>query len=477
MADLELDTDFLARDLTYNEVVELLDHGPGQGVNVKWFRAKGDGSTDDAAAIQRAVDWNSVTVVTTATTAVDGTTLTFGANLTAAKRAIIDAGTAEIVAVFNLTNPGSIVLGQVVSTTATSVTVNAGCVDIQVEIGDSVNSPVTFDHHNELSINFKGCGDESWLYADIDNDAVLSRSTGATSSGVRVIEKLKITNIGLNGKCIEINGTVGGVIRDCQLIGTYGTFANTGGGPLLVQNVVYQGFSAGRGATHNGIVTFVGCDFTGWVEAIRHWQGGLSVLGCRFEVNSCGIMEGKDDGGNDDPATNICVIGGTWESNLVGIDFNSSLGGFVSINLTASAGAAPGSVDPQRGLYCHGAGLTTFAGCQASGPYSVSAFDTDSSGTNNTFINCSATNSGSGVAWEFPTNIATIQLINCNTQPTGTVANLPALSDAFYAGRVLIVTNATTTTWSATAAVVGGGSNTVPVTPRNVAGTWTWTLA
>jgi hypothetical protein len=503
MADFELNPDTLGRALTYTEILSLLNYAPNNGVNVKWLGAKGDGSTDDTAAIQAAVCWNSVYLTVTAQTT-SGTTLTFGSNLTADLRARIDAGTS--VNVFNTTNMASIQHSLinagnqaiVSSTTDTTVVISIGVLE-NVDIGDvirfdfahrgtiwfppgdyKISSAITLDYVGEMSFRLQGSGMKATkVHGGVSGFAgyIFSRSSGNTTTGGRVIDGFYVANAHASGGGIFWSGCVNGQISNCKIEAVTG-MQTYGGGPNTVLDCNF--YVSTIGAMINGVCTFIGCDFTSCTQGIRHYSFGLVCIGCRFEVNTTGIKFGRDPSNVASQSSGCVIMGGSTESNTVAFDFDTAKScAVIGVSITSSdATSAPGGTAASSGIYCaSGASYITIQDCTVSGYYDDACIDLSDSADGAISVKAITNNThASAPDYTFPTDTTKVQTFWPGQLPTSTVAQLPT-AGAQYSERVLLVTDATTTTWSATAAAAGGSTWTVAVSPRNVGGTWTWTLA
>jgi hypothetical protein len=311
----------------------------GEIKNVKDFGAVGDGTTDDTVAIQTTVDWT-----------------------TSAARGVI------------FFPPGTY----------------------------RVTAPITFNYDGDFSIVFQGAGRLSSLTGNFAG-YILDRSTTNPTTGVRVIEHLDIRNSNPAGGGVRMLGTVGGVIRNCQVAALTGINLSGGSGVCTIQNVVLQGWGAAGsiGVLAGGNVLMTACDVTGWDHGVRACKIGLSITGCRFEVNNVGLMLGMGPNGASSQATAFFMAGCSMEANQIGIFFNAATAGHVA---GVSIG---GGVSMSAGLdFRVGHGIL-IAGVAVSGPYISAAIDArGASGV--TFIGCPLNNTSTGVQLLQPANKAQI---------------------------------------------------------------------
>jgi hypothetical protein len=259
--------------------------------NVKDFGAVGDGSTDDTAAIQAAVN--------------DTTSPKSSAN-----RGVI------------LFPPGSYKL----------------TASVDFEAADSVRN-----------IAFVGMPGAK-LIGSV-NGALLKRSVNTPLSAVCSIENLIIENTHATGKCIMFHSLVGGKIVNCSLSGfigieTYGSQSVSvdscsiirGGSNNLASSV---GIVAGNGTT------VISTDITSFANGIRHQNVGLTVLGGRLEVNSIGILLGVDETGSTFQSTGVFISGLSMEANVIAIKVQAGAGVVIQ-GLSEGAG---GGVVVSHGIY------------------------------------------------------------------------------------------------------------------------------
>jgi len=518
MADLELNPS--VDPLTYDEIVTLLSYGPGRGVNVMWFGATGDGTTDDSAAFQDAINWNSITIATAATTAAGNPTLTFGVNLTSALRARINAG--SNLNVVNLTNPTSLSEGHTTgatlalqSGTSTTVTlVDGDDVLDTIQIGDEIrfdfpdrgmifippttehyviNSPVYLDYEGEMSFAIQGSGHASKIVADIDDDYVFSRRTWNPGGGIKSFRDLRITNngTGVDGG-IWMVGYDGLLIQNCHINAHRCiTLKSDATGTHIDSCVLIGSLTSGSWGVFAGNgCTITNCEMTGTDQAIRASSVGLQVIGGRYEVNDTGIMLGMAYDGTTLASVGTFIAGLSMESNNTAVHIKSGSGFTISGISLSSTEDSFGGVDCERGIYVESGSNGVITGCNLGGWWSVASFDGSGSLGGITFINGTLTNAGPGdevlhpatpqaVQWFHNNNFGTYvgQIASC------TVSALPTASSN-YNGRIYRVNDANSTTpgraWSGgvctTTAVAGSGSNIVPVMCVNDGGTWKWAI-
>jgi hypothetical protein len=506
--------DYGVTPLTYDELVALRkEHGH---INVMWLGALGD-SSDDTTAIQNAVNWNSITIATTATTAAGNNTLTFGANLTSAFRERINAGVS--VNVWNLTNPTSLKqdfvdggVQAIVDTSSTSTTVTLlapggiSSVLSQIQIGDQIRfdfadrgtiffprtrlpndsyvitSSILLDYQGVMSFTIEGEGGAAQITSN-QADYVFKRRTSNPGGGIKIFRNLDITNSHASGGGIKMQACSGTSISD-SWIRAYRciTFGNDATASKVDTVVMSGSMSSGSwGVYGNNALTLVNCDFRATDNAVRFASTGLTVVGGRCEVCNVGYMIGMDEDGDSVTAHAIDIFGVSMESNVTGIKING--GSEIKISSTSISANDNPETDPERGIWFTSGAYITVSATTASGYFSIAGIDAEDVLGKATFISCQAATTFGGASddWIWPSNLVLVEAINCSGVPTGLIGNL-STADPFFAGRFFVVTDANTTlpsrrynsgSYSFTAAT-GGSSNIVTVTPMNDAGTWRW---
>ena len=459
-------------------------------VNVKDFGATGDGTTNDAAAIQAAVNWNSL--VATASTAVGTKVLHF-----ADVPANFFARMGNVIAVYNETNPASIVSAIVASFTSTSVTLDVNVIE-QVDIGDriffgrekgEIHFPPGKYFVNTTSINLEAGGSsQNWiisgdgaLITGTVNGYVLDFNGQGVSHAQRVIRDLKITNLHTTaGGAIRLGGAINFLIENCDVTGFVGINTLGAGGASQTSRIVNCNFTRSGNSTDTcGInaasdkLTIDTCDFNNaWGRGIAAYGTQCNIINCRFEVNTIAIALGTDFVGGAQSLLGFTIIGCGWESNLTGIDcINAGQGAVISGQLQGFEGAGPGAANPAYGVRIRaGGGLTktAFIGLNVGGQMATASWsvgDASSNPANIQFITCTASNASTvgGVTWSLPAKAITAEFINCldadtNTyiDPQYTFANRPVNPNI---GKTCNFSDSTTATWGAT--ITGTGSNKV----------------
>lgn len=349
--------------------------------NVKNFGAKGDGVTDDWAAIMAALNWT-----------------------TNSNRGVI------------YFPPGNYVVSQ------------------PIDFMNAVGSP-------KGNVIFRGELGASTVTGNF-SDYVFRRATTDTAgdSGVHAVENLSVINSHATGGGIRMGFCVGAAVRNCTVTANLGinTASDDTVAGVSSQEVAIENCILSPGANTSGSIGLMlladgpvlNCIVTGFDKGAILWgqAGAQAVLGCRFELCGIGIQPGVKPTGASDANGSWRVAGCYFKNCGTGL-----LGGGGSLTFSgniidASEGTIAG--DPQYGIHNVG-GQCLYAGVLVTGQYAQSAISIqggDNPAAYNKFIGVRAFNTSSLVrpAWSLPTTAGTAQFINCNIAPVFTTANLPA---------------------------------------------------
>lgn len=383
--------------------------------NVMDFGATGDGTTDDTAAIQAAINWTS------------------GAN----------RGTIYF-------PPGSY----------------------------KVTTSLTFNYAGALSIIFRGDGQASRIVGTVNGGYIFDRHLGSPSNQAQVVfEKLHIENgsTTVGTGAVRIGSTISAMIRDCSAAGmnpiTTEDSAGNSSQNVLIEDVIFQSQNTATGSnglTIGGSGAMFGCDLRGFNVAVRLYGTGFHMSGNRMERNNTAVLLGVDSADVNQGASGFSIIGGSFEGNWTSVDFTGTCSGFMlgpfiilghDLN---NAGVIPGVQGTQRGIFIRAntasAGLIT--GVLAGSVMDVAAFEIDAATNRSSvlFVGC-AGNSVSGPNWITPSNAYTAQFLNSNVQPIYTFAGLPSGGNVLE-GDEFNISDSNTASWG-TNVTAGGSTNRV----------------
>jgi hypothetical protein len=390
--------------------------------NVKDFGATGNGSTDDTAAIQAAIDW---------TMSDQRGTIYFPP-------------------------------GQYKTTAALDLYFGTGANQSIILRGDGMASHIVGTFNGYIIDRY----DPDWM----------------TPSGNIVIEKLFVTNGSdvIGSGAMRLGNCNNAVVRDCKIEAMNGIILSESDldATFLSNNcaVINCSISCSNPGSlpfwttgSNGIMTgngtsLINMDIGTFDCAIRMCGTGCNMLSGRLEVNNYSVIFGVDHLGNSAPAIGCSAGGFTNESYLKGMFDLVNADGCCLYETGGSSFHAP-----TFGLRLQsGVANTTLLNVSASGVYEMGGTpiiiedSTGSPGRGNTFIGCAASSGTGGIIpWTMPTKARTAQFINCNnTVPIFTFANLPTGSDVVF-GDEYIISNSNVTVVAANfgATVTGGAPN------------------
>jgi hypothetical protein len=360
--------------------------------NVKDFGAKGDGVTDDWAAIMAAYNW------------VDTNPPPFP-NL---------RGTIFF-------PPGTYLVSQAIDTS-----------DVNV------------------SFAFVGVYGASIITGNFD-DYIIKRVTDESST-FHTIENLTVINTHATGGGIRLGGVDGAAIRSCTITANKGINTADLHSPALssfevsVENCTFRpgahtSGSLGLYSVSDGPI--LNCSFVGFDTGltVTGQQGCGNPIGCRFEL--CGIGIDVVDGS---------LVSGCFFKNC-GIAINGVGGScrLSGIRIEGTEGTIAG--DPQYGIKLSVSSnqRTTLEGIIVTGQfehYGIYLSDeTYLQSTTLIGVQSFNTSTKGGLAWRLPSTAITAQFINCNVAPVFTMANLPVppweiTSISWSGGTTTLVVNA-----------------------------------
>jgi len=429
--------------------------------NVLDFGADPTGLTDSAAAINAAVNWNTVTLIATANQPT-ANILTFASQTIPA-----DFDTDNAIFAYNVTDPLTMPNAYVEYKSGDTVVISVNCTAGGVQIGDqiefyyerrgtirfpagnyTVNS--TIDYNGPKHIRFEGSPGATITgsFAGPIFNRQEYEGAGPVETNMS-FEHLRISNTHASGKGITCHRTIGTKISNCFIdagigIETYNSQS------ITVQNCHFghaltEMTSGTVGIMAGNATTIIACDFMGFEHGVRHQNAGLTLIGGRFENNHDAIALGINEDGDPHQSQSVFICGPSLESNSGGI----YLGNCATFEI-AGVAVTGGEEALTYGYYINNAAYGTFVGCTASVSLGFSTgglYITDVS--NVSFVNCSFQNP------VVPDTEANVQFDNCTYIHEITVASLPTA--ASNRGVMLNVKDAATT---AIGAAVTTGSST-----------------
>lgn len=314
------------------------------------------GVTIDWAAITAAVKWNSLFTTATAGTSIGGRIITV-ASVPAAVQAAPQSYTIKDL------NRGTPLLtglnASLASTTSITITTATDLL-IAVVSGDIIefvpadtgiiefpfghyvtNSKIDFDGVG--SITFRGAGRGSQISGNFAGFIFDRPGLLASGPGVRVFEKLKVTNTSTSAGAgaIRMLGNDVGAIRDCDIQAHVGVDIG-GAAPdatcfdTSIDNCALNGLGTREAGSCGAILgpetAIYDCAVVGFEHGIRAYGAGVGVYGGRIETNKVGIFLGQDAAGVAASVTGAHIFPHSLEANDIGIHASginaSIIGGF-----------------------------------------------------------------------------------------------------------------------------------------------------
>jgi hypothetical protein len=242
--------------------------------NVKDFGAVGNGSTDDTAAIQAAVNYSG--------------------------------------GPYSVANRGTIFFPSGVY---------------------RVSAPITFEL-NDGVLNIRFLGAPGAMLVGSFGDALLKRSWVTPVATVISIENLQLQNNHATGKGIILNSCVGGRIVNCAIMGCWRGIETWGSQSVSVDgcSIIGQQTSGSVGIVAGNATTIIATDVTAFENGIRHQNLGLIVHGGRFEVNGVGIRLGVNHDGDPHQSSAFSLSGMSMERNQTAIQVVQGVAGTISFS-------------------------------------------------------------------------------------------------------------------------------------------------
>lgn len=333
----------------------------------------------------------------------------------------------------------------------------------------SVSQPITFNYDGDLTITFRGEAGStlSGTFNGYIFDRSLGTPNNTASV---VFEKLNVQNgYASGGGAIRVGSSKQVAIRDVVAAGFISVTTEDSAGNssknVFLENCKLQTSTNGTGTTGliiGGGGAMYGCDFIGSDFGVKAYGKGLHMAGNRIENCNTAYQLGLDSAGNNVGLSGFSLVSSSTEGNITGIDMvGTCTGGYLgNVGFLGHPGSGPTESSPT--LY----GLRIRAGCAQSCVFSGLvagnwheiagiAIANASSRANNVFMSCSSNVGGGGANWVAPTNAYTAQFIKCDTQPVWTYAQLPTGGDILEGDEFDISDGTNGLAWGATATNTG----------------------
>ena len=387
----------------------------GDFVNVKDFGATGNGSSDDTAAIQSAIDW------------------TVGNN----------RGTIYF-------PPGTYIV-------TSSLTLNT----------------------DPISVILRGEGNLSIIQGNFADYIIKRSVTNATSGVRIIEKLSIKNQDTTAGGGIQLLGSVNATIRDCIIQAFTGVDITTGSETTMINCTLSCSATGSPatsiGIMLGGNSALYSCDVSGFGDGVRASGSGVAIIGGRFEVNRKGLNIGVDSGGGTLQMQGGLIGGLSMEANDVAIYVNAaSNSSFYGIHIIGSANSpSSGSVYGIQ-IPDTSANHVVFGGLSLSGGFSQYAFLLGANLTGVSFFGCIGANNGVGIWSISQSSGAQFLGSNISAPGTQTFANRPFQTGGNPSeGDMWTFTDSNTATFGAT--IAGSGAN--RVVGRYSANGSVWTVA
>lgn len=460
--------------------------------NVKEFGAKGDGVTDDWAAIMSAYNWTTNglrgIIFFPAGTYLVSQPINYGASysitsgtydstsgtvvLTMANDLTPFLFVGSILSLLNFTGTGAFASleGQQTVTAVSPTTVTYVATS---GLGASSITGGLLITDTNVDVYFKGVLGLSTITGNFA-DYIFSRSRKDTSgeSGGHTIENLAITNTNAAGGGIRIGACEGAAVRNCNVTANLGINTASYDGTdiggvtsqeVAIENCTLNAFTSNASGSV-GIMTvsdgpIANCTVVGFATGYTCWgqQPGSNLWGCHFESCATGLLFGFTPEGVFNPITETTVSACTFKN--CGTAISVAGGGFhhiCGVKIEGVQGGAPGSTNPQYGINI-GSGVggnCLYQGVTVNGYFDVAGIAIaggDSTPDDTVFMGVQVTNTkGGGTTWSMPSTANTALYFGTNAVPVFTVSQLPAGANSFEGDSYNVSDGTNSLAWGAT---------------------------
>lgn len=262
----------------------------------------------------------------------------------------------------------------------------------------------------------------------------------AGTAGVHIIENLTIINTNATGGAIRMGQCVGAAIRNCVITANLGinTSVADGSTDQSSLSVSIENCTLSPGANPSGSIGLmllangpvIGCHVKGYAIGVETWgpEGATNILGCTFELCGIGYKPGVTPTGAS-TSSGITLSGCLFKNCGTAIGGSVANACFSGIRIEGDTGTIAG--DPQYGINIS-AGVCVFAGVVVTGKfqqYGISLAADANARSKSTFFGVQVTNSVGLGNWNVGSPAGS-QFIGCNYAPVATVATLPAFQIA-----------------------------------------------
>lgn len=295
----------------------------------------------------------------------------------------------------------------------------------------------------------------------------------AANSGVQrgVIERLKLVNTHATGGGIRYATCTGGTIRDCIITANRGIYLSIDDLMWVPFETGIENCHLDPGANPSGSLGLLlgangpvnNCTITGYEVGARMFggQGGMQFQGCKFELCGSGILPGSIPTGFT-AVTQYGIKGCYFLNNGTGM-YTQGFGGssdIAGLQIIASNGTIAGN--PQYGFRVSSSSKEFVEGISIQGQYAVAGFRVPGGDPNldkSLFAGIGSVNTGAGVAYTMPSTGTGGKFLACGA--ANVITTIPTGAANLVEGDEFNVSNSNTAVWGATYAT--GGANHVKV--------------
>lgn len=297
------------------------------------------------------------------------------------------------------------------------------------------------------NVSLQGVGPLSVITGNFA-DYVIKRgaNTSGGEEGSHTISDLAVTNTNAAGGAIRWGLNTGAALRNLLITANLGinTASIDAGGSITSQETSIENciFSPGSNPTNSIAIMSVAngqianCSIIGFQTGAMVWgqQGEQMFTGCRFELCQTGIAGGQDPTLGSPGNSGYYVLGCYFKNCGTALDFSASSGCFaLGVRIESTNATVFGST-PQYGIKGVNNG-GQFRGVFITGQFAQAGIDmsgiTTSFKTSFSYRGVTVNNTGAGSGWALPNVsafVASNNFLGCNVAPVWTMGELPAVT-------------------------------------------------
>jgi hypothetical protein len=278
---------------------------------------------------------------------------------------------------------------------------------------------------NFLFISLIGSGIWSTIAGNFPGWLVDLTGGPSDNASMVTVEKLSFNNGHPNGGGLRLASAIVTTVKECVFSGHKG-IALYSTKTSSIRDCRFTSLHGGiAGQTSRAILSIRAnqliidnCDFNGFWRGVQATQA-VAVTNCRFEMNHVGVLVGMDEDGGS-WASGCYITGTSFEANDTGIWCFGSVGVISAVNVQGSTYAPQADERPGGGNAHYGLRLDKLHRMFISSVNSGGHFDNAAiyvgQAVYTTFISVEGEilQPASGVAWQLPADRAHLTLIQCN---------------------------------------------------------------